>query len=236
MKNIGVIVQARMGSSRLPGKVLRNIAGKPILQYLLERIERLKTTNNIVVATSTDNSDDIIAAFCKKRKINVYRGALSDVAGRFNGVLTEYAFEAFVRVNGDSPLIDPDLIDKAIMIYLGGKYDIVTNVLKRSYPKGESVEIVRADIFKDAYASMVEAADLEHVTRFFYKKRDEYNILNFQYREDLSAIQLSIDTPDDLDMFKDMIKHMDKPHCEYSLDEILNLYQDIQERTCEKKD
>ena len=171
---LGAIVQARMSSQRLPNKVLHKVAGKPMLQYLLERLEHCNCLDAIVVATSAEDSDTPIAEHCRQNGVPCYRGSLSNVAGRFNEALNIYHFDGFVRVNGDSPLLDQNLIEKAVSIFLAGDLDIVTNGQKRTYPKGQSVEVLRADTFRYAYQLMREEDEFEHVTPYFYKHAEKF--------------------------------------------------------------
>jgi spore coat polysaccharide biosynthesis protein SpsF (cytidylyltransferase family) len=224
---IGAIVQVRMDSKRFPGKILFKVRGKPLLQYLIERLNCCRNLDNIIIATSKEDSDTPLSEYCKHNSIFFYRGSLSDVAGRFKQVLDEYKFDAFVRVNGDSPLIDQRLIEKGLNIFLDSKYDLVTNILKRTYPKGQSVEILRADTFRNAYKKMKNIEDLEHVTKYFYKNQNNFEIFNFESGKELGKIQLSVDTPEDMDMFSKIIDKMDKPHWEYTLENILRIYSNL---------
>lgn len=221
---IGAIVQARMSSRRCPGKVLLKVAGKPLLQYLLERLEKCRSLNSIVVATSTDAADAAIADFCRERGTCSYRGSLTNVAERFKQVLDMYSLDGFVRVNGDSPLLDPILIDKAIAIFLKSDVDIVTNVFERSYPSGQSVEVLRASAFRRGFVCMHNEEDLEHVTRYFYEHGDRFKIMNFKSDRNWSGIHLSIDTADDLDVFAAIVTRMDRPHWQYGVEEVLHLH------------
>jgi len=224
---IGAIVQARMSSWRFPNKVLYEIAGKPLLQYLLERLEHCHCLDAIVVATSMQSSDTPVAEYCMKRGVGCHRGPLSNVAARFKEVLDEYQFDGFVRVSGDSPLLDQKLIDKAVGIFLRGDVDIVTNVLRRTYPRGQSVEVLRADTFGTVYESMREDEDLEHVTRFFYNHPENFRIHSFALAENLNWIQLSVDTRQDMETFAAIVSRMRGPHWEYGLEEIIEIYHQV---------
>jgi len=223
---IGVIIQARMSSQRFPGKVLCEVDGKAILQYLLERLRRCRYLDHIVVATSGDETDAPVEEFCKGYGVQCYRGPLLNVAARFKEILDRYTFDAFVRVNGDSPLLDTRLIEKGMDIFLNGDYDIVTNTLRRTYPIGQSVEIVHAEIFRTAYELMQGEEELEHVTKYFYKNKEKYRIFNFESEYNYSRTRLSIDERDDLKTFIKIISKMNKPHWEYKLEDILNIYRD----------
>ena len=224
---IGAIVQARVSSERFPGKVLYKVGGKPLLQYLLERLEHCTCLDTTVVATSIENSDTPIADYCQKNNVACYRGSLSNVASRFNEILDTYKFDAFVRVNGDSPLLDQRLIEKGVRLFLGGDYDLVTNIMPRTFPKGESVEVLRAVTYRSAYPRMREEGDLEHLTRYYYQHPEEFRIKNFALPENLNHISLCVDTKQDMDNFVTIVSTMVKPHWEYKLEDILRIYRSL---------
>ncbi len=224
---IGAIVQARMSSKRFPRKILHEVAGKPLLQYLLGRLEHCDCLDKIVVGTSVDSSDTPIADYCQQNRIACYRGSLSNVASRFIEILEIYQFDVFVRVNGDSPLLDQRLIEKGTGILLNGNFDLVTNIYPRTYPKGQSVEIFPANAYRKAYDCMHEAEDLEHVTKYFYKNSEHFRIYNFALEENLSGIQLSVDTWQDVDRYAKILSRMSRPHWEYTLEGILQIYHSL---------
>lgn len=219
----GVVVQVRMGSSRLPGKVLLEIAGKPLLQYLLERLERCQTVDNVVVATSTEGNDDLIVDFCRRYGIECFRGAPDDVAGRLVGVLDRYGWDALVRISGDSPLLDHRLVDRALWVFEEDNYDLVTNVWPRSYPYGQSVEVLGAKVFRRAYEKMSKKSDLEHVTRYFYRNEQRFEIYNFESKVNYAGICMSVDTKENFKSVEALIKRMDKSHWTYTVDELVGM-------------
>lgn len=192
-----LIIQARMNSSRLPGKVLKKISGKPLLGWILARAKKAEELATIVVATSDKRSDDPIKAFCDESEIECYRGSLDNVAARFRGVVTEYGFDHFIRISGDSPLIDPSLITQAIRIYAAGKFDLVTNIAERTFPKGQSIEVVKSETFLHRVHYAKDDADAEHVTRRFYTNPKTYSLASFTSGSDYSSLQMSIDTAED---------------------------------------
>lgn len=224
---IGAIVQARMSSERFPNKILYEVHGKPMLQYLLERMEHCRQLDDIVVATSSEDSDDAIADFCRNNEVECFRGLLSNVAGRFRQVLDKYGFGVFVRVNGDSPLLDQSLIDNAIKIFRSDDFDIVTNVMPRTYPSGQSVEVLKTATFQNTYTHFTEAEDLEHVTRYFYNHSGDFRIHNFALEENLKSIKLSVDNWQDMSVLAKILSKMPKPHWEYHLEEIIRLYHSV---------
>lgn len=211
-----------MRSQRLPGKVLRDLAGRPLLQYVLERLQRCRALADVVVATSTDRSDDPVAEFCAARGISCHRGPLEDVAGRFVEVVRALDLDACVRVSGDSPLLDPGLVDRGTSLF-DHSVDLVTNVRARTFPPGQSVEVVRGEALVDAYERMVEPDDREHVTTLFYREPGRYRIQSFEAARPYGALKLSVDTEDELAAVAALIGRMKRPHWEYGLDEIARL-------------
>ena len=220
---IGAIVQARMSSQRLPDKVLTMVNGKPLLQYLLERLTYCSSIDQIIVATSEDKSDDPIAVFCHEYGALCYRGPLQNVAKRFYMALEKFNLDAFVRVCCDSPMLDHKLIDQGVKLF-NGKYDLVTNTLPRSYPVGQCVEVIRASTFKNVYEKMSRPDHFEHVTKYYYEHSDEFRIKNFSNDKDLSNYRLVVDTPEDLKRIEKIIGSMTRPHTEYSFDDFIELY------------
>jgi spore coat polysaccharide biosynthesis protein SpsF len=204
-----VIIQARMSSIRLPGKVLMNIAGKLMLERVCDRVMQSNDVKKVVIATSDDSSDDQIEQFCNLRKYICFRGSLDDVAGRFLGVIKSQGAEEFIRISGDSPLIDPELIDMAIAEYRCDLYDLVTNVLHRTFPKGQSVELIRSTSFKKMYDGLISVDDREHVTKAFYRNKSNFKIKNFVAEPPAGDIQLSVDTQEDLDKVTAIINACD---------------------------
>jgi len=216
-----------MGSQRLPNKVLQAIEGRKVLDYVLDRLSHCKGLGGVVVATSTEKEDDAIANFCNGRQIECCRGSLNDVASRFKEVSERYHLDSFVRVSADSPLLDQHIIDEAVQVFSSGDYDIVTNILKRTYPRGQSVEVFKASAFKSGYVLMREAEEFEHVTPYFYKNQDRFKIFNLTLERDYSNVRLSLDTASDLEVITSIVRRMNKPHWEYGLKDILEMQQEI---------
>ncbi len=220
---IGAIIQARMTSRRLPGKVLAEVHGRPMLQYLLERVKRCTELDLIVVATSTDPSDDPIESFCAGRGIDYFRGPLNNVAERFREAAQRQELDAFVRLCADSPLVDPALIDRAVATYRSGQTDLVTNVLGRSFPPGQSVEVISAPVFAEVVPQMSRADHREHVTSYFYDHRKDFKIKAIRSDHDGGDVDFAIDTPRDLERFRALVAAMDRPHWSYGLAELIEL-------------
>lgn len=196
---ISVIVQARMSSARLPGKILREICGKPLLAWLLDGLDLCTALAGTLVATSTEPSDDPVEAFCARRKTPCFRGPLDDVAARFLAAAEANGLDAFVRICGDSPLLDPHLVDKAVALFRTGNADLVTNVLRRTFPKGQSVEVAGVEAMRRAVEAMTTPQDREHVTRHFYAHAADYRIRSFESGGDFGAVNFCVDTAEDLE-------------------------------------
>jgi len=203
------IVQARYSSVRLPGKILRELAGKPLLAWTVQRLRLSSLCSEVVVATSLDASDDLTEDFCTRSGIFCFRGPLENVARRFVGVLDRFQGNAFVRISGDSPMIDPKLVDKAINEFQAGEYDLITNVKKRTFPKGQSVEVLSADKFRGVVESLRDPCDQEHVTSYYYKNPEMFEILNFESGASLGDLQLSIDSERDFSVIEQLMTKVD---------------------------
>lgn len=191
---IGIIVQARLSSQRLPGKVLKTLGGRPLLSYLIHRLQNLSVP--WLIATSEDPSDDRLANFCQSQSLPCYRGSLQQVATRVYQAAQSQGWQALVRVCGDSPLLDPNLIQQAIRLYQTGPDALVSNVFPRSFPKGQSVEVLPLHWLGNALNDM-SADDQEHVTAYFYRHTERYLIRNFSAPQDHSRQRLVVDTPED---------------------------------------
>jgi spore coat polysaccharide biosynthesis protein SpsF len=221
---IYAVLQARMSSTRLPGKVLRPLGEKPLIEYLLERLAHSRELDGVVLATSDDASDDPVAEFAREAGVAYHRGPLANVAERFLEVVDRFELDAFVRVTGDSPLLDQALVDYGTRLYRQGAAEIVTNVFPSTHPSGQSFEVVGADAFRRGFAAMTQPYDLEHVTPFFYRRPELFQIVNVEAQQDHHELQLSVDTAEDAEVIGAMIARMDRPHWEYTNDELIELH------------
>jgi len=198
LSSIRIFVQARMSSQRFPGKVLAPLAGRPLIAHVLERCGRAFGPEHVVLATSSDASDDPLAMFAKREGRTLFRGDLDNVAMRFQQCLAAHPCDWFVRISGDSPLIDPRLIVR-IAEQRAPQFDLVTNVQKRTFPPGQSVEVVRGECFARIDSGALSAEEREHVTLAFYRASGKYRIRNVAAREPgLERQSYTVDTPEDL--------------------------------------
>lgn len=225
---VGAVVQARMGSARLPGKVLMELAGRPALDYLLERLRRAQTLDAVVVATSTEPGDDAVAAHCAAAGVACHRGPHDDVALRLLEAAEAAGLDAFVRVNGDSPLLDQALVDRGVRLFRQGGRDLVTNVFPRSFPRGQSVEVISTATLRAALPRLAAPGDREHVTAGLYRDPDALAIENFDagpdgVGADGGEVRLVLDTTEDAELIQRVLSAMSRPHWTHGWTEVLAL-------------
>ena len=203
------IIFSRMGSSRLPGKALRHIAGEPLIKRVINRVSKAKNLSTIVVATSNSKTDDRLTQYIQSLNIEVFRGAAHDVLNRAVSCASYLGVDKFVRINGDSPFIDPELLEKGIEMWEDPNLDLISNVFPRTYPVGMSVEIIKTDSLKKILGLTADSCDREHITQFFYKNPEKFRILNFESgRPDLRKVRLAVDTKEDLERINWLFKEL----------------------------
>lgn len=199
------LVQARSTSSRFPGKMLKAFGSTTVLGSVLSRVKESQSVDDIVVLTSSEESDDGLCDVAGSLGVRVYRGSLENVASRFYEYLTSESTEAFVRISGDSPLIDPELIDRGVELFHQSEADLATNVLSRTFPMGQSVEVVRSESFKRSFPLFGEK-HVEHVTTFFYENPERFTIASFESEDDYSDVRLSIDFQHDYEVLSNLLQ------------------------------
>lgn len=190
-------IQARMSSHRLPGKILMKLGDRPSLAYLVESLTHAETLDGTIIATSTEPSDDPTVAFAEERSIPCYRGSLTNVAQRLLEAGEAARADAIVRVSGDSPLLDPRLVDEAVRLFRRQPADVVTNVRPRTFPKGQSVEVVALPALRTALLKMSTGSEREHVTPYFYAHPEQFVTRSFTTEHSRAEVQLSIDDRED---------------------------------------
>lgn len=224
LTQVHAIVHARMSSRRLPGKVMRKAHGVPLLGHLLDRLAHCKGLDGVMIATSSDPSDDQISEYAAARRFRCYRGDLNDVAGRLIMAANKFGIEHLVRISGDSPVMDPAIVSRALDIYRGERPDLVTNVQERTFPKGQSVEILALESLAEAWARGMSDADKEHVTSYFYKNSAKYSIVNLRYPAFRGDVQLSVDTEQDFIRIEQILSRLGEPFWVHGLEELLRAY------------
>lgn len=205
MKTIAII-QGRMSSQRLPGKILQQLQGKPVIEWTLRTCQSVPGVDETILATSNDSSDDPVADWADSTGIRCVRGDLDNVIGRFVAACEEVPSDVFFRVNADSPLINRSLFVRALDAHLAEEIDLVTNIMPRTYPPGLSVEALRTESFLQlAQSPDLTASDREHVTAYFYRNADRFRIRNLEGDHDISSAHLAIDTPEDFERVQQLL-------------------------------
>ena len=207
-----VLVQARYSSRRLPGKVLLPLAGKSLLAHVFDALAQCRAIDGVALATSTDSSDDCLDEFANRNSIPIHRGPLENVFARFLAAARAFRADAVVRISGDSPLIDPVLVDQGAKLFRDEpNVDIVSNVCPRSFPKGQSVEVLGTSALSAAEGAVATPEHREHVTPYFYANLHRYRLRNFAADAPRPELQLSVDTREDFDHCAAILDHLDMP-------------------------
>lgn len=193
------ILQARMSSTRLPGKVMRPLAGEPMIGRQIERLRRAASLDRLVVATSVGSEDDPLARYCEGAGVEVFRGALEDVLGRFAAAVQAFGpAQTLVRLTADCPLADPAVVDEVVRTHLESGADYTSNVLpNRTFPKGLDVEAVRAEALLTAAREASDPYEREHVTPFLYRRPERFRIASVERSPSLADLRWTVDTPED---------------------------------------
>jgi spore coat polysaccharide biosynthesis protein SpsF len=197
MRVVGII-QARMGSTRLPGKVLKDICGETMLARVVRRVQRARTLSQVIVATTISPADDLLVAECKRLEVTVFRGAEQDVLDRYYWAAQANLAEAVVRITSDCPLIDPGVVDQVVYAFLSAEPDYASNTLERTYPRGLDIEVMAAASLERAWREAREFYQRVHVTPYFYENPNLFCLLSVKAESDYSGYRLTVDTPEDL--------------------------------------
>jgi spore coat polysaccharide biosynthesis protein SpsF len=216
-----IIVQARMTSTRLPGKVLLSLAGESMLTRLVERLRRVRRAEGIVIATTINATDDPIAALCAQLGVPCHRGSEYDVLSRYADAARLHGADVVVRITSDCPLIDSALIDRVIAIYEAGGCDYVSNMLPPTWPYGMAVEVFSAAALQQAHAEATQSAEREHVTPFIYWRPERYRLGNVESPVNLSHHRWTVDTPEDYELVHRLFDDIYPENPEFTLEHVL---------------
>jgi len=204
--NVVCIIQARMGSSRLPGKVLEAICASPMLSWVVDRAKNTTHISTVMVATTTDASDDAIAEWCAANQVDCFRGAVQDVLDRFYQAASEAQADVIVRLTADCPLIDPQVIDDVITLFLIEKADFAANRLPppfhRTFPIGLDVEVVTFTALERAWREAGQPFEREHVLPYLYAQEGGFKVSILDAHQDLGDLRWTVDTPQDLQFIR----------------------------------
>lgn len=217
------VVQARMSSTRLPGKVLLRSCGKPLLQHLLERARRCAQIDHLVVATSSDVSDDPLQALCEGLRVPCHRGSLDDVLDRFMGAVRPFEPGWVVRLTGDCPLIDPDVIGRVIAVAREPGVDYASNALAPSFPDGLDVECMRAEVLEQAWREARKPSEREHVTPFIHTQPGRFALRQVRHDTDLSSMRWTVDEASDFVFVSQVFEYLYPTRQDFRMNDVLDL-------------
>lgn len=207
---IDAIIQARMGSTRLPGKVLMKLDGIPVLKCLIEQLSYSELIDRKIIATSTNPDDDMIVEFAKSLNVESFRGSSLNVLDRYYQCARHFSIKHIVRITADNPLIDPEIIDKVIKVYQKGNFDYVNNFTRRTYPSGTEVEVFSFNSLSKAWKNAKLPYEKEHVTPYIYNNPKKFSIGYVEHDVDLSKFSWSIDRMEDLKFVTALCKEIKK--------------------------
>jgi spore coat polysaccharide biosynthesis protein SpsF len=220
---VTAIIQARMASTRLPGKVMKEVIGRPLLSYLIERVRCCKGIKNIILATTVNPEDDIIAMLGGKEGVNIFRGSENNVLERFYEAATMFNARHIMRVTADCPLIDPDILYMLIEYYFVENMDYVSNCAYPTLPDGLDSEIFTFKALDYAHKHAVLPSELEHVTPYIRSHPEIFRIGNWTYHEDLSQLRWTVDEPEDFEFVRQVIEILYPKNRDFRMKHILEL-------------
>ncbi|HHV53121.1 MAG TPA: NTP transferase domain-containing protein [Synergistaceae bacterium] len=204
------IIQARMGSTRLPGKALKDICGKSMLERVVERVKKTKTIDGLIIATTVREEDDQIVAECEKIGVPVFRGDPEDLLDRYYQCAKRYGVQNVIRITSDCPLIEPEVIDLVVGKFFEVKPDYASNTLPpRTYPRGLDVEIFSFDALELAWREDKDPAWREHVTPYIYRHPEKFKLHAVTNDVDYSYMRWTVDTPEDLVLVRKIYEHFE---------------------------
>ena len=212
MSNIGCIIQARMSSTRLPGKVMMNVENqKPVLYFVINQLQECKLIDKIIVATTTNEEDNQIVNYSKNLGIDYFRGSSKDVLDRYYQCAKKYSINTIVRIPSDKPLIDPEIVDNVVSVFNNNSYDYVTNFLSNpTFPSGTEVEVFSMSALKKAWENAKLPSEKEHVTAYFPNHEDEFKISYIENSENLSHLRWAVDRIEDLELVRLIVSKIEK--------------------------
>jgi len=199
---IVAIIQARMGSTRLPGKILRELDGETVLSRVLGRVRRMCNLNEILVATTDQSVDDAVAESTRQNGVGVFRGNENDVLDRYYQAAQSCHAQAIVRITADCPLIDPEVSDHVIRQFLTARPDYASNTLQRTYPRGLDTEVMTFAALERAWQAASEPYQRTHVTPYLYQHPEHFDLLSITTEGDFSQMRWTLDTAEDLEFLQ----------------------------------
>lgn len=223
-QRVAAIIQARMSSTRLPGKVLADLGGATVLARVINRVKRAQRLDLVIVATSSSPADDLVAAECERLTTRFFRGNEHDVLARYYHAALDCNAEIVVRITADCPLIDPTLIDELVSRFLASGCDYASNALPHRYPRGLGVEAFTSAALLRAWRAATQPYQRVHVTPHFYENSRQFRVLNVRAESDFSQYRWTLDTPEDLELIRAIYSHFGN-HDDFHWRDVLDLFQ-----------
>jgi spore coat polysaccharide biosynthesis protein SpsF len=220
---IGAIIQARVGSTRLPNKVFAEIEGKPLLWHVVNRLKKSKYLDSIIIATSTNAKDEIIENWARENNILCFRGSEDNVLKRYYDTAKKCSVDVIVRITADDPFKDYEVMDQVIKKFLSENVDFACNNNPPTFPEGLDIEVFSMNAITKAYNNAKSTYEKEHVTQYFYKNPDGFNITTVLHTEDLSYLRWTIDEDKDLEMARKVYEKLFTEKQVFLMDDILEL-------------
>lgn len=222
---IEAFIQARMGSTRLPGKVLKTVMGRPLLDYLIERLRQCREIDEIVILTSKLAADDVIEQYCDEKKVLCFRGSEEDVLERYHQAAMLRRPDGIVRITADCPLIDPEIVDQVVKTFKEGypSIDYVANTLERTFPRGLDVEVFTSQALEQADRNGKKPEEREHVTLYLYRHPELFHLKNISCTPSCASHRWTVDTPEDFALIKLILEDLYPKNSRFRLQDILEL-------------
>lgn len=221
----GIIVQARMGSTRLPGKVMIDLFGKPVIQHLIERLAQCNRVDDIIIATTTSHQDDFIVKQAQFNSIKYFRGSEENVLSRYYNAAKVNNLDTIIRITSDCPLADPFIIDNLLGFFQGNDLEVVTNagidLKQRTYPRGLDTEVFSFAVLEEAFLKATKEYQKEHVTPFIYENSNSV----YYYKNDINYANYrwTLDTPEDLEFIRAVYQYLYKGKHDFYFQDIIDL-------------
>jgi len=197
-----------MASTRLPGKVMADLAGRPLIYHVVDRVRRARLLDLVLVATSDRDSDDRLAAYCATHEIPCVRGSENDVLDRYHRAAHTIGADVVVRLTADCPLLDPGVIDDVIAVFRAGYFDYLSNTLEPTFPDGLDVEVFSVQALDRTWNEARLGSEREHVTAYIWKHPERFRLGGVKHTEDLSRLRWTVDEPQDLEFVRGIYAHL----------------------------
>jgi spore coat polysaccharide biosynthesis protein SpsF (cytidylyltransferase family) len=223
------IIQARLGSTRLPGKVLFDLEGRTMLEHIIRRVKASKLVNDVIVATTINKDDLEVVKMCANHGISVYCGSEDDVLDRYYQAARLFKTDHIVRITADDPFKDPEIIDKIIQVMIEDSFDYVSNTIKPTYPEGLDIEVFRITALEKAWKEAIKTSEREHVTPYIWKHPELFNLKNVENDMDLSSMRWTLDTQRDYEFTKAIYKRLYVPGKIFLMKDVLKLLNEVPE-------